>query len=46
MAELLGSGKIKTDGLLTHRFPYSEAQKAFELVDKHPENIIKVILTF
>jgi 2-desacetyl-2-hydroxyethyl bacteriochlorophyllide A dehydrogenase len=46
MAEMLGSGKIKTDGLLTHRFSFSEAQKAFDLVDKHPEKIIKVILTF
>jgi len=43
---MFGGGKIKTDGLITHKFKFEDAQEAFDLIDKHPEEILKVILTF
>lgn len=46
MARLLGSGQLKTQDLLTNVFPFEAAAEAFELVDRHPEEIIKVALTF
>lgn len=46
MAEMLSDGRIKTDGLLTHKFKFEDAKKAFELIDNHPEQILKVALTF
>ena len=45
-AKMLGDGIIKTDGLITHKFKFEDAQKAFDLIDKNPEEILKVILTF
>jgi len=44
--DLLKKGKICVEGLITHRFRFEEAEKAYELIDKHPEDCIKVILTF
>ena len=46
VAQMLGRGQLKVDGLLTHTFPFDRAAEAFELVDHHPEQIIKVALTF
>ncbi len=46
LAQMFGEGKIKTDGLITNKFKFEEAQKGFDLIDKHPEEILKVILTF
>jgi 2-desacetyl-2-hydroxyethyl bacteriochlorophyllide A dehydrogenase len=46
MALMLGEKRLKVDGLLTHTFPYAHAAEAFELVDQHPEKVIKVALTF
>jgi 2-desacetyl-2-hydroxyethyl bacteriochlorophyllide A dehydrogenase len=46
LAQWLGDGTLRTDGLLTHTFPYDKAADAFDIVDRHPEEIIKVALTF
>jgi threonine dehydrogenase-like Zn-dependent dehydrogenase len=46
LVQMFGEGEIKTDSLITHKFKFEEAQKAFDLIDKHPEDIIKVVLTF
>ena len=46
MAQMLGSGQLKTQGLLTHTFPYRQAAAAFDLIDRHPEQVIKVAMTF
>ena len=43
-AGMLGSGALATKDLLTHVFPWEEAEKAFRLVDKHPNQVIKVAL--
>ncbi len=44
MIELVSSGNLKLSALITHRFPLSEAQKAFETVDRKLGGVIKVIL--
>lgn len=31
---LIGSGRVNIDNLLTHKFPYSQYEKAFELAEK------------
>ena len=44
--ELLATGKLKTDGLVTHRIPFEKAADAYQLIDSQPEDAIKVILTY
>jgi threonine dehydrogenase-like Zn-dependent dehydrogenase len=44
--DLLSSGKLKTDGLITHRLPFERAPEAYELIDKYPEEVIKIVLTY
>ena len=46
VARMLGDGTLSTTGLLTHTFPQVEAAAAFDLVDRCPEEIIKVALTY
>jgi threonine dehydrogenase-like Zn-dependent dehydrogenase len=29
---------------ITHRFPLAGAQEAFELLDRHPERVLQVVL--
>lgn len=41
---LIRDGKIDLLPLITHKFPLSEAERAYELFDKKLENCIKVIL--
>lgn len=41
---LLSSLELK--GMITHTFRFEEAPKAYELVDKHPEEVIQVILRY
>lgn len=46
IAGMLGDGSLSTRGLLTHTFPQQDAAAAFALVDQHPEEVIKVALTY
>lgn len=43
---LLNNGKLKADGLITHRFPLSAAKEAFSFVESNPDGVRKVIITF
>jgi threonine dehydrogenase-like Zn-dependent dehydrogenase len=43
---LLTSGKLATDGLITQRIPFSRAAEAYQLIDQHPDQTVKVILDF
>ncbi|PJM75674.1 zinc-binding alcohol dehydrogenase family protein [Bifidobacterium simiarum] len=43
---MMESGLIGDDGLVTHVFDYKDAQKAFDLLDAHPEQVKKLVLTF
>ncbi len=44
--QLLASGRLRTDGLITHRFPFERAAEAYELIDRHPDEVVKVVLTY
>jgi threonine dehydrogenase-like Zn-dependent dehydrogenase len=46
IAGMLGSGTLVVHDLLTHTLPQRDAGAAFELIDQHPEEIIKVALTY
>jgi len=41
---LITQGKLRVDGFVTHRFPLAEYKKAFGLIRKGNERIIKVVL--
>ena len=45
-AELLATGKLETDGLITHRFPLNEAGTAYELIDRSPEEDVSATLVY
>jgi len=38
--------RIETDRFITHRIPFSEAQRAYELLDADRENTLQVLLTY
>jgi L-gulonate 5-dehydrogenase len=40
------SGRLKPERLITQTFPATEARSAFELIEAHPERVIKVQLDF
>jgi 2-desacetyl-2-hydroxyethyl bacteriochlorophyllide A dehydrogenase len=44
--ELVATGKLSTDGLITHRIPFEKAAEAYQLIESQPEEAIKVILTY
>jgi threonine dehydrogenase-like Zn-dependent dehydrogenase len=44
--DLLYSGKLATDSLLTHRLPFGRAQEAYTLIDTHPQDVLKVALVY
>ena len=43
---LLVSGRLRSDGLITHRIPFDRAEEAYRLIDMHPERVLKVVLTY
>ncbi len=38
--------EVKPARFITHRFPISQAARAYELIDRQPEEVIQVILTY
>ncbi|KAF4968535.1 hypothetical protein FSARC_4102 [Fusarium sarcochroum] len=42
--QLIADGKIQPSKLITHRFKFTEAEQAFELVRQGQENTLKVII--
>ena len=38
--------QVQPARLITHRFPIEQAAQAYELIDRHPEEVIQVILTY
>lgn len=42
--DMLGSGKIKVDFMLTHRFPFAQTKEAFDLVDEYRDGVVKVVI--
>ena len=45
-AELLATGKLETDGLITHRFPLTKAGSAYELIHSRPGEVLRAILVY
>ena len=41
--ELLARGAIKTNGMLTHRYPYTMADQAYQMIDQRRENFLQVV---
>jgi 2-desacetyl-2-hydroxyethyl bacteriochlorophyllide A dehydrogenase len=46
VADLLASGRLRTDELVTHRIPFSEAASAYELADAHPADVLRMLLVY
>jgi L-iditol 2-dehydrogenase len=44
--ELIGSGQVQLDEVITHQFELSETQAAFDLVANYRENVGKALITF
>lgn len=42
--DLVASGKVDVKPLITNRFKFEEAEKAFELVKSAQEGVFKVII--
>ena len=44
-ASIVSKGQLKTDGLISKRFPFIHLKEAYEYIDAHP-NTMKVLLDF
>lgn len=44
--ELIREGKLDLNSSVSHTFPLTEAQKAFDFADSHDPSIRKIVLTF
>ena len=44
--EWFKAGKVDPAAIITHRFKMEEAEKGFAIGKEHPEDTLKVILTF
>lgn len=42
----LATGQLRTDGLISHRFLFARAAEAYALIDQHPDEVVKVVLTY
>jgi 2-desacetyl-2-hydroxyethyl bacteriochlorophyllide A dehydrogenase len=38
--------QVQPARFITHRFPMAQAAQAYELLDRHPEDVVQVILTY
>ena len=38
--------EIDTLPLISHRFPFADAQAAYEIIDRHPERVLQVLLDY
>lgn len=45
VVKYLASGKLVVKPIITHFFPLEETRKAFEIVDKRLENVIRAVIT-
>jgi 2-desacetyl-2-hydroxyethyl bacteriochlorophyllide A dehydrogenase len=44
--ELLDKGRLRTDGLISHRIPFERAAEAYRLIEERPDEVLKVVLTY
>jgi 2-desacetyl-2-hydroxyethyl bacteriochlorophyllide A dehydrogenase len=45
-ARLLAEERLRTDELFTQRFPFDQAQAAYELIEAQPETALRVVLDY
>jgi len=38
--------KLKLSNLISHRIPFGDAPKAYEMIDKYPHEVLQVVLTY
>jgi 2-desacetyl-2-hydroxyethyl bacteriochlorophyllide A dehydrogenase len=43
---LLASGKLHIDGLITRYIRFDKAPEAYQLIEDHPEDVLKVVLAY
>jgi L-iditol 2-dehydrogenase len=43
--DLIASGQVNIDSMVTHRFPLQETQQAFDLVEKYKDGVMKAMIT-
>jgi len=46
VTELLASGRLSVDGFITHRIRFEQAAEAYALIDRRPEEVVKVVLMY
>ena len=46
VVELLNAGKIRHDGLITHKFALEDVQEAFTFVENNPDKVRKAVIVF
>jgi len=44
--DLLASGRLDVDGLVTHRIPFARAAEAYDLIDRSPASTLRVLLEY
>jgi L-iditol 2-dehydrogenase len=44
--ELMGSGKIRVDNMVTHRFPFDRTKEGFDLVAGYSDGVMKAMIDF
>jgi 2-desacetyl-2-hydroxyethyl bacteriochlorophyllide A dehydrogenase len=44
--DLLENGRLDVDDLVTHRIRFERAEAAYELIDRRPEETLRVVLTY
>jgi 2-desacetyl-2-hydroxyethyl bacteriochlorophyllide A dehydrogenase len=44
--DLLASGRLATDELITHRIPFDRAPEAYELIDARPADVLRAVLVY
>ncbi len=44
--DMMASGKINIDRMITHRFPFRETKKAFDLVAEYGDGVMKAMIDF
>jgi threonine dehydrogenase-like Zn-dependent dehydrogenase len=44
--DLLASGRLDVDAFVTNRFPFERATEAYELIDRSPEETLRVVLAY
>ncbi|MFP3884536.1 zinc-binding alcohol dehydrogenase family protein [Priestia filamentosa] len=45
IVQYLNEGKLSHNGLITHKFPLSRVQEAFDFIENHPEQVRKAVIT-